>query len=176
MAQTDGGRPVSPEARSNLAEQQAALVRALAGESGAPDGFNGDHVATAAASLLAKRRRGVEKTWPGVAESLGGRFRSMFAQYARAHPLPAEGAYGDGRKFARYLRQANQLADDGRLQLLLAELGGRRPIGVALLPHRRAFVMAFGTFGGARWFTIPLPRLRRRRRADFSQPLSPAAK
>ena len=166
---------MSPEARSTLAEQQAALVRALAGQSGSPDGFYGDHVATAAASLHAKRRRGVEKTWPGVAESLGGRFRNVFAQYAREHPLPSEGAYADGREFARYLRKANQLADDGRLRLLLAELRGRRPIGVALLPHRRALVIALRTFGGARWFTIRLPRLRRRR-DDFSQPLSPAAK
>ena len=165
---------MSPEERRNLAEQQAGLVRGLAGQSGLPAGFNRNHLATAAASLLAKRRRGVERTWPGLAESLGDRFRQVFAQYARSHPLPAEGAHADGREFAHYLLQTNALADDGRLQLFLAELGPRRPVGIAFLPGQRALVIAFSLVArdGLRFAS----RDDRRGHADFSQPVSAAAK
>ena len=164
------------EDRARLAEQQVALVRALAGQGDAPDGFDADHVATAGKSLLAKRRRGVEKTWPGLTESLGDRFLPVFNEYARSHSMPAEGHAADGRCFAQHLRRLGLLSDDGRLQLLLAELG-RRPIGIAYLPDRRQIAIAFPTFGGARWITVSLPRWSRRdRRADFSQPLSPAPK
>ena len=163
---------MSPDDRAKLAEQQAALVDALAGRSAAPDGFHAQHIATAAASLLAKRRRGVEKTWPGLAASLGERFRSVFADYARHHPIPADGPAGDGRHFARHLRTLGLLSDAARVQLLLAEMG-RWPIAFARLPARGALAIAFRTFGGTRWFTLPLVRIRRR---DFSQPLSPPAK
>jgi hypothetical protein len=163
---------VSTDDRAKLAEQQAALVDALAGRSPVPDGFDAQHVATAAASLLAKRRRGVEKTWPGLAASLGERFRTVFADYARHHPIPADGPAADGRLFASYLRGLGLLSDAGRVQLLLADMG-RRPIAVAYLPARRALAIALRTFGGTRRFTVPLFRIRR---PDFSQPLSPAAK
>ncbi len=163
---------MSPDDRAKLAEQQAALIDALAGRSLAPDGFDPQHVATAAVSLSAKRRRGVEKTWPGLVESLGDRFRSVFAEYARVHSIPADGPAVDGRLFARHLRRLRLLSDDGRLQLLLGDMG-RRPIGIAYLPGRRALAVAFRTFGGATWFMVPLCRFRR---PDFSQPLTPATK
>ena len=163
---------MSPDDRARLAEQQAALVDALAGRSLAPDGFDAQHVATAVASLLAKRRRGVEKTWPGLGESLGDRFRPVFAEYARVQSIPADGPAADGRQFARHLRRLGLLSDDGRLKLLLAEMG-RWPISIAYLRGRRAVAVAFRTYSGARWFTVPLFRFRR---PDFSQPLSPAAK
>src|SRR5688500_9397725 len=77
------GRPsVSPEQRKSLAEQQAALVAAQAGQAAPPGGFDAEHVRTAAASLFAKRRRGVEKAWPGLAASLGDRFAAVFGDYA----------------------------------------------------------------------------------------------
>ena len=158
--------------RAKLAEQQAALVDALAGRSAAPDGFDAQHIATAAASLLAKRRHGVEKTWPGLAASLGDRFQTVLVDYARRHPIPADGPAADGRLFAHYLRQLGLLSDAGRLQLLLTDMG-RWPIAVAYLPSRGALAIAFRTFAGTRWFSIPLFRFRR---PDFSQPLSPAAK
>jgi hypothetical protein len=163
---------VSADERAKLAEQQAALVDALAGRSRAPDGFDAQHIATAAASLLAKRRHGVEKTWPGLAVSLGERFRTIFGDYARSHPIPADGPAADGRLFARHLHRIGLLSDAGRVQLLLADMG-RRPIAVAYLPARGALAIAFRTFGGTRRFTVPLFRIRR---PHFSQPLSPAAK
>jgi len=163
---------VPADDRAKLAEQQLALVDALAGRSPAPDGFDVQHIATAAASLLAKRRHGVEKTWPGLAASPGERFRTIFGDYARIHAIPADGPAADGRLFAHYLRKLGLLSDSGRVQLLLADMG-RRPIAVAYLPARVALAVAFRTFGGTRRFTVPLFRTRR---PDFSQPLSPAAK
>ncbi len=165
---------MSPEQRDKLAAEQAALVDALAGRSAPPAGFDPVRVATAAASLLAKRRRGVEKAWPGLAESLGDRFRRAFAEYARAQPTPADGSHEDGRLFARYLRHRGELSEDGRLQLLLTELRWYRPLVLSFLPRRRALVVAFLAFRRARWFPVPCSCLRRR--ADFSQPLSPAPK
>ena len=160
--------------RERLAKQQAALVGALAQGADAPAGFDRDRVATAAASLLAKRRRGIEKTWPGLAESLGDRFRIVFADYARSHAIPPEGPHADGRDFARYLRHLRLLSDDGRVQLLLAELGRRRPFGFTYLPDRGALAFAWRTLRGARRIVIGLPFFRRR--ADFSHPACAPAK
>jgi hypothetical protein len=145
---------MSVEQRQQLAEQQAALVRALAGEANPPDGFDAGNVGTAAAALLVKRRRGVEKTWPGVAESLGDRFPKLFADYARSRSIPPGGHGADGRHFAQYLRRLGLLSDAGRIQLLLAQMGGG-PIGVAYLPEARRIVIAYKCFDGVRRFTLP---------------------
>jgi hypothetical protein len=161
---------MSPEDRAQLAEQQAALVRALAGQEAAPSGFDAEHVAIAAASLLAKRARGVEKGWPELTASLGPRFRAIFAEYAKGQPMPPDGT--DGRRFARHVLRRGQLSDAGRVQLLLAEMD-RRPIGIARLPVSRNLVLALRAFGSRWLFTLPIIK---RRPADFSQPLSPAAK
>ena len=163
---------MSDDPRTRLAAEQAALAASLARRSPAPAGFNADHVATAAASLLAKRRRGVEKTWPGRAASLGDRFHAVFAEYASAYPLPADGPHADGRQFARYLRRLDLLDDDGRLQLMLAELGRGRPVGITYLPGRREVVVAVLTFSSARWTSIRMPRIRRTRSPEqFGPPV-----
>ncbi|MGB7157098.1 MAG: hypothetical protein WBD40_03465 [Tepidisphaeraceae bacterium] len=169
----EGGRDQGPAAdREQLAKQQAALVRALADRSGAPAGFDQTHVSTAAASLLAKRRRAIEKTWPELAASLGDRFRETFDAYARAQSIPADGPVTDGRQFAHHLRRLGQLSDGGRLQLLLSEMG-RRPVGFAYLPGRREIVVALRFGRGARRFSLRCPGLRR---TDFSQPLGSLVK
>jgi hypothetical protein len=162
---------VSVDDRSKLAAEQAALVESLAGRSPAPTGFNAEHVATAAASLLAKRRRGVEKTWPGLAASLGDRFHAVFAEYASACPLPADGSHADGRHFARCLRRRDLLDDDGRLQLMLAAIGRWRRLGVTYLPGRRELVIAISTFSGTKWTSIRMPRFRR---TQAPEPFEPA--
>ncbi|MFY1832005.1 hypothetical protein ACN47A_39260 [Myxococcus fulvus] len=97
-------------ARERQARAQAELVRALGVGDPVPQGFDESRVLAAAQSLMSKRRRGVERTWPRLASALGSDFAPRFEQWARANPMSVEpDSRAEGRRFAQALR------DEGRL-------------------------------------------------------------
>src|SRR5262249_43998696 len=102
-----------------LADQQAALLAALASAGPVPDGFDALRVRAAADALAFKRARAVASAWPSLRAMLGDDFRATFAAYGAAAALPAHGgAIADGRRFARFIAQQMRLSDDARLQAL----------------------------------------------------------
>lgn len=110
-------------ARERLAEAQAALVRALAQGSSVPTGFDTERVLEAAAALVSKRGRWVERAWPRLAAALGASFRSRFEAWARENPMELEASpLVDGRRFADALLATNSFPDTAREELLSFEL------------------------------------------------------
>jgi hypothetical protein len=106
-----------------LAEQQAALVAALAGTGDVPPGFDPARVRAAASALAFKRARAAAQAWPGLRAMLGDDFRNRFAAYASTTPLPQHGGpLADGRAFVRYLAARLPLSDDVTLQALSFDL------------------------------------------------------
>lgn len=148
-----------------LADRQAALLAALAGEGAVPAGFDVSRVSAAAEALAFKRARAVVQAWPSLRTMLGGQFRDRFAAYAATTPLPAEGGpLADGRRFARMLACERTLSDETRLQVLSVDVNwreigaGLRPrrwpvVRIARLRERAVVVIAFG----ARRYEIQLP-------------------
>ncbi|HYH94699.1 hypothetical protein [Hyalangium sp.] len=96
-------------ARERLAEAQATLVRALAQGAPVPPGFDSARVQATAETLLSKRRRWVERSWPRLVAALGESFRSRFEAWARENPMELEAsALADGRRFADALLAAGE--------------------------------------------------------------------
>ncbi|MFM9960181.1 MAG: hypothetical protein ACKV2Q_03035 [Planctomycetaceae bacterium] len=160
---------MSVDARTRLADQQAALISALVSEGVAPDGFDAEHLQVATESLFRKRCRGVACTWPTLARALGDEFREQFAAYAEATPLPSHGGpLADGRGFAEWLRERGRFSEDAQLQTLAVDLRfarlrtGLHPrrmasIKLAWLARPRRLVIALRWPRlGERWFTIRL--------------------
>ena len=56
--------------RERLADEQAALVRALVGGGPVPGGFDAGRVAATSAALVRKRAREVARAWPVLAAEL----------------------------------------------------------------------------------------------------------
>ena len=139
---------MSIESRKRLQHAQDQLVTSLMQGGDAPPGFKEEDLASAARSLLAKRRRLVQLAWPVFETTLSGQFISRFNEYARQAPLFLE-AQGrqDGARFARWLLQQGQLPDPCRLALMQVELEGitrpRRGVAVrfAWLKERRRLAM-----------------------------------
>jgi len=103
----------------SLADQQAALVAALAAEGPVPAGFDPARLRAAAAALAFKRARAVAHAWPSLRAMLGGDVRETFAAYAAVAPLPARGGpLADGRRFARFIARQLDLSDAARMQAL----------------------------------------------------------
>ncbi len=93
------------DARTALAAAQHALLACLVTGASAPDGFDRQRLAVQARALLAKRARTAAAHHPWLAAALGeGAYRSAFADYARAHPLPAGGSHPDAVAFEAHLR------------------------------------------------------------------------
>jgi hypothetical protein len=102
-----------------LAEQQAALMAALAGKAPVPAGFDAARVQAAAAALAFKRARAVAQTWPSTRAALGDRFRELFADYAIRTPLAQDGGpLADGRRFVQDLSRHTRLTDATLMQAL----------------------------------------------------------
>jgi hypothetical protein len=119
-----------------LADQQAALVAALAGNGTIPAGFDAARVRAAADALAFKRARAVAQAWPSLRTMLGEQFRDRFAAYAGTTSLPQQGGpLADGRRFARYLAPQMPLTDAARLQILAVDLHYRS--GAVGLVRRR---------------------------------------
>lgn len=110
-----------------LAEQQAALVRALTGQGPVPLGFDADRVEVVARSLVMKRLRSVRRAWPGLARGLGDRFDPLFMAYATKVPAPPRGGVlADGDSFVGHLLAIGNCPDEARRERLAVGLEYRR--------------------------------------------------
>jgi hypothetical protein len=157
-----------PETHLDLAVQQEALVRALAGQGPHPAGFDPAQIDATAESLLKKRARTVARVWPALVRALGDTYAAQFADYARATPLPGDGTpLADGHAFAQVLSRRGDLSEDARWELLSMQLQYRFPatgpvrrrgpvVKMMWLRAPRRLVIALGGCWRPRWWTIPL--------------------
>lgn len=144
------------EARARLAEAQAALTRALAQGAPVPAGFDAERVQETARSLLSKRRRWVEHSWPRLAAALGDTFRPRFEDWARAHPMAVEASsLADGRRFADALLAMADFPEAAREELLAFEL--RYRLTEQGLVARRGFTLKAQRVGTRRLLAARLP-------------------
>lgn len=152
--------------REQLAEAQAALVRALAQGAPVPAGFDAERLQETARTLIAKRRRWVERSWPRLAAALGESFRPRFEAWARENPMELESSpLADGRRFADALLAAGGFPDTAREELLAFELRyrlteqglvARRGLTVSAMRAGRSSILAARLPGG-RVLTLRLP-------------------
>ena len=143
-------------ARERLAEAQAALVRALAQGAPVPAGFDAERVQETARTLIAKRRRWVERSWPRLAAALGESFRSRFEAWAREHPMELESSsLADGRRFAEALLSTGGFPDAAREELLTFEL--RYHLTEQGLAARRGLTLSTIRVGSSRLLAARLP-------------------
>jgi hypothetical protein len=142
---------MSDDAREKLAREQAALARALGLGEPVPEGFDAERVRASADTLLAKRRRLVQRAWPALAEALGKDFAERFNTWARSHPLLDVEPHplSDGRRFAEALRARGPLPDAVEAEVFGFELRWRVTPEGALLP-RRGLVLKVARLGAAR--------------------------
>ncbi|WP_157556719.1 hypothetical protein [Nocardia acidivorans] len=84
-----------------LAEQQAALVRALVAGAPAPAGFDAADISATAHALLHKRADEVARRFPLLAHACGGDFPAKFMQWASTRPKSSTAA--DAAAFAAAL-------------------------------------------------------------------------
>ncbi|MCF2526253.1 hypothetical protein LZ495_03325 [Yinghuangia sp. KLBMP8922] len=116
------GNPESPEGpegsesaatdadRDELARQQTALLAALVAGGTVPAGFDAERIRIQTIALAAKRREGVLRALPELAEGLGERWPGAFMDWACTHPKPAEGgSRADAAAFTEYLRAQGTL-------------------------------------------------------------------
>jgi hypothetical protein len=91
--------------RERLAQQQADLLGSLVRVDRAdPPGFDAEQLRVQRRSLLAKRRRLVERFHPELAGQLGEDFRELFDEYASEHPhLNGRGPAVDAEHFTHWL-------------------------------------------------------------------------
>lgn len=90
---------MSETARPTLAEQQAALVRALVAGDPPPPGFDTADIAATAQALLRKRAAEVARRFPLLAHHCGPDFTARFIAWARTRPKTTTAA--DAATFAR---------------------------------------------------------------------------
>ena len=160
--------------RRALAEQQGALVAALAAGNGAPQGMDPGRVKLAARSLHVKRALAVSKTWPVLKQGLGEQFNVIFARYATTNPLPPAGPVDDGRAFSEWLKQAGLLDDPGRLHLTLYRARRGWPVRLGWMPSAGRVVVAVRV-GRVRWLEIPvLTQIFKARRVRASSASDPS--
>ncbi|MCU1645924.1 MAG: hypothetical protein JWN03_6199 [Nocardia sp.] len=70
----------------SLAEQQAAVVRALVAGAAVPPGFDASDLSATAHALLHKRADEVAHRFPLLAHSCGPDFTARFLEWARTRP------------------------------------------------------------------------------------------
>jgi transposase len=152
---------VSQPARDRLADEQAALVRALVGGGPVPGGFDPGRVAATSAALARKRAREVARAWPVLAADLGEGFSDRFVADAARRPPPASGgALADGLAFARALARQGRLSPNARVEAMLATARlSASPVRLAATlagPPRRLVVTLRAPGLGERWLSVPL--------------------
>ncbi|MTE14717.1 hypothetical protein [Nocardia aurantiaca] len=76
----------SPARAGTLAEQQAAVVRALVAGAQPPPGFDADDLAATARGLLHKRADEVKRRFPRLAHAAGPDFSARYMEWARTRP------------------------------------------------------------------------------------------
>lgn len=140
-------------AREDVARAQAELMRALEGGAPVPEGFDAGRVRATADALLAKRRRGVRRAWPGLARLLGEGFRPEFDAWARAHPqrdLEVH-AGADGYRFARALHDAGRLEPAAVREVLGFAVRWRLTAAGGVAARRGLVLRVLRLGGGAGW-------------------------
>jgi hypothetical protein len=75
---------------ATLAERQAQLAIALAGQADPPPGFDEVQLSRASAALVDKRAAAAAKLLPALWRSLGAGALRAFHAYASAHPFPGD--------------------------------------------------------------------------------------
>ncbi|MFC0545486.1 hypothetical protein [Kutzneria chonburiensis] len=101
--------------RSELAAQQASLLRALLADGPAPSGFDSGRLRAQADALLSKRRRVIWHLRPDLADALGDRFGPLFAEFALGHPKTVEVRMrDDAERFRLWLVAQGHLAPPRR--------------------------------------------------------------
>ena len=84
--------------RSDLARQQAELLQALLADGPAPAGFDASRLRVEANVLRRKHGRVLAHQRPELAEALGKRFGSLFAEFNSSRPkrdTERSGSYAD---------------------------------------------------------------------------------
>lgn len=76
----------SVRSSATLAEQQAAIVRALVAGAEPPPGFDADDLAATAHGLLHKRVDEVARRFPALAIAAGPDFHGRYLEWARTRP------------------------------------------------------------------------------------------
>ena len=137
----------SNDARRQLADQQAQLVRAL--KTGQIDSelFASPGLSLAAQSLLNKRFRSIEKMWPEIAAVMKEQWRGCLRQYADQFPFADDGP-DDGRRFMRWLVRQPQISDEARVVALAALVRRGWPIRVVMLRASRSMMLAWRDMRG----------------------------
>ncbi|GGG20260.1 hypothetical protein GCM10007304_37710 [Rhodococcoides trifolii] len=102
---------------SGLAEQQAALVRALVAGGPIPAGIDATEVAVAAQALRRKRASEIGRYDPLVVHACGDRFHVLFDEWARDRPKVSTAA--DAAAFTRHLRDRGVQVRPSRLRTFL---------------------------------------------------------
>lgn len=85
----------------NLAQQQAALVRALVAGAEPPPGFDADALSATSHALLHKRADEVSRRFPLLSHACGADFTARYMEWARTRPKISTAA--DAAAFAQYL-------------------------------------------------------------------------
>jgi hypothetical protein len=147
--------------RERLADEQAALVRALVDGGPVPAGFDPDRVRATAAALARKRAREVARAWPALAAELGDDFTARFLADAARRPPPARGgALADGLAFAGAPARTRHLSGNARVEVMLAAAHlSTRPARLAATvagPPRRLVVTVRAPGLGEHWLSVPL--------------------
>jgi hypothetical protein len=136
--------------REELARAQAELMRALELGAPVPEGFDAGRVRAAADALLSKRRRGVRRSWPVLAQALGEGFSRDFDAWAREHP-PRDGEPHpgvEGYRFALSLRDGGRLPREVGEEVLGFELRWRLTATGGLSPRRGVVFRVLRGAGG----------------------------
>ncbi|MFJ9368549.1 hypothetical protein ACIRRA_29560 [Nocardia sp. NPDC101769] len=102
----------SPRTAGTLAEQQAAVVRALVAGDRPPPGFDADDLAATAHGLLHKRAEEVARRFPRLAQAAGPDFRARYLDWARTRPKTT--TTEDAAAFARDLGLPDPRPKPGR--------------------------------------------------------------
>jgi hypothetical protein len=97
---------MSDKDRDTLMAQQEQLLRCLLHYDEVPDGIALNEAKEAAAALLQKRRRAVERCLPDIVERLGVvAFNARFGEFAKQNPSPHRlGPCADAKHFWQTMR------------------------------------------------------------------------
>lgn len=107
----------------DLAERQAALVRALTAGGRVPPGFDARLVDVARKALLRKRAGDVARQWPSLAAAFGAGWAGQFARWAARRPT--QGSLRDGWDLARDLAGRGALPPAAGAELAAREAAWR---------------------------------------------------
>jgi hypothetical protein len=134
-----------------LAERQAQLAVALAGQADPPPGFDEARLARAGAALVDKRAAAVAKLLPSVWQSLGADAVHAFRAYATAHPFP--GDHGDDALAFGARACTSQSPPSAVLDVLALRVRSGWPVRAART--RRQVLVVARMAGRLRSFRVP---------------------